>query len=72
MKLMYKCEICGKLTTGRKPRGGDGSGRYPRKHKIAGERCLGSFSAAEWVDAEYVDGQYVEVRRKYSREQTTA
>jgi hypothetical protein len=40
--IRYECSTCGALTAGRKPRGGDGSLMYPRRHKIDGESCPGS------------------------------
>jgi hypothetical protein len=61
--LRFKCDMCGKLTAGRIPRRGDGSGRYPRKHKVNGEVCLGSFDGAVWVLAQKVKGQFVEIEK---------
>lgn len=55
---LFRCVVCGKLTKGgRLPnagwgRKGDGTFRYPRRHKqLDGERCKGSFIDADWVDA---------------------
>lgn len=47
--------MCGKVTTGRMPRlngyhYGDGSFRYPRRHKGSdGKPCSGNIEEAEWV-----------------------
>jgi len=54
-RTWFRCVICGKLTTGRVPRAssgevGDGSFRYPRRHKFKGEPCPGNIEEAEWVD----------------------
>ena len=49
MKTYFKCIICGKLTAGRLPKGGDGTFYYPRKHKYNGKSCPGNFHEAEWV-----------------------
>lgn len=50
----FKCVICGKLTAGRWPREGgikgDGSARWPRKHRIDNKICEGNYYEAEWVD----------------------
>ena len=44
---VYKCSICGKVTAGRIPRGGDGSFRYPRKHNDDdGKLCPGVYYEA--------------------------
>lgn len=52
----FKCVRCGKLTTGRIPVNphnhrevGDGTFRYPRRHKLNGELCPGVYEEAEWV-----------------------
>ena len=51
----FKCVVCGKLTAGRLPREhgrfyGDGTFRYPRRHKGAdGKECRGVWDEAEWV-----------------------
>ena len=55
----YKCVRCGKLTAGRKPKGGDGTFIYPRIHRLpsvvnTGKRgvlCPGNWEEAEWVEA---------------------
>jgi len=49
MMTKFKCIICGKLTAGRIPRGGDGTLRYPRRHKWNGRPCPGNYREAEWV-----------------------
>lgn len=55
MKVRFRCAECGKLTAGRKPRGGDGTLMYPRRHYLRGWLygkqlpCKGSWSEAEWV-----------------------
>ncbi len=50
MKItQFKCARCGKVTSGRQPRRGDGSLVYPRRHRIAGKLCEGSFEEAQWV-----------------------
>lgn len=50
----FRCTHCGKLTTGRMPRAkgeiGDGTARFPRRHKLAGKSCPGNIREAEWVD----------------------
>lgn len=48
----FECAYCGKITGGRKPKRGDGTGRYPRKHRADGRICEGTFSPANWVDVE--------------------
>lgn len=42
----FQCVVCGKLTRGRKPKGGDGSFYYPSKHG----GCAGEWRAPKWVD----------------------
>lgn len=53
-KTLFKCAVCGKLTAGRISRegrlSGDGSHRFPRRHKVNGKDCLGNLEEAEWVD----------------------
>jgi len=46
----FKCAVCGKISTGRTPKDGDGSFRYPRRHKINGVVCEGVYEEAEWVN----------------------
>lgn len=54
----FRCVVCGKLTAGRLPRDGrhfpgDGSERWPRRHKGAnGQLCDGVWQLAEWVDVD--------------------
>lgn len=52
-RTRFRCVICGKLTAGRMPREGrhigDGSARFPRRHKINGQPCAGNIREAEWV-----------------------
>ena len=54
MITKFKCVVCGKLTSGRLPRAGwlpgDGSFRYPRRHKVNGKPCPGNIMEAEWID----------------------
>ncbi len=45
-KTYYKCIVCGKLTPGRKPKNGDGTFMYPRRHG----NCTGNLLEAEWID----------------------
>ena len=48
----FRCAVCGKLTAGRKPRGGDGTLMYPSAHKKAHGgvvECPGMSEEAEWV-----------------------
>lgn len=58
MRTRYKCAVCNLLTSGRVPVGsnhkerGDGTFRYPRKHKLNGRVCPGSYLEAIWVDIE--------------------
>lgn len=53
LNTRYKCPICGKITTGRRPRSFDkdvGVFWYPRIHRQAsGEACRGSYIEAEIV-----------------------
>lgn len=49
-KTLFKCVICGKFTSGRMPKDGDTSFRYPRRHKINGVPCKGNIIEAEWID----------------------
>jgi len=58
--LKFKCLYCGKLTAGHFPRRGDGSMRFPRKHRIEGKVCEGSFYEAEWIEFEMKEGKLVE------------
>jgi hypothetical protein len=50
----FQCPECGKLTSGRLPRDGrhvgDGTVRYPRRHKVDGKPCPGNIMEAVWVD----------------------
>jgi hypothetical protein len=54
----FRCVVCGKMTAGRLPRDGrhfpgDGSGRYPRRHKgVDGKPCKGNIELVDWVDEE--------------------
>lgn len=48
-QIRYECRACGKLTAGRRPRGGDGSLMFPRRHSVDGDVCPGSFDEAETV-----------------------
>jgi hypothetical protein len=56
-RTMFKCVVCGKLTAGRIGRevsmSGDMSHRFPRRHKVGGQDCLGNIEEAEWVDVPY-------------------
>lgn len=47
--MKIKCPICGKITGGRKPRGGDGTFLYPRRHRVGKELCEGVFMEGEWI-----------------------
>jgi len=48
--MKFKCFVCGKLTSGRKPKGGDGSFYYPRRHRLKdGRLCEGVFMEAVWI-----------------------
>lgn len=53
-RTFFKCVVCGKITTGRIGREGrlfgDGSHRFPRRHKVDGVDCIGNIEEAEWVD----------------------
>ncbi len=46
----FKCVVCGNVSSGRMPRRGDSTGRFPRRHKIDGKLCPGNFRLALWVD----------------------
>ena len=52
-KTLFKCAVCGKLTTGRISRSGSNTGdmshRFPRRHKVNGKDCKGNIEEAEWV-----------------------
>lgn len=53
-RTRFKCPVCGKLTSGRignngKERG-DGSHRFPRRHKVNGKDCPGNIEDALWVE----------------------
>ena len=54
METRFRCVVCGKVTAGRIGQDGgfrgDGSHRYPRKHRVDGEVCPGVVQDAEWVD----------------------
>ena len=57
MITRFKCVICGKLTAGKIPvnpsnhrEKGDLTVRRPRKHKLNGGVCPGTYQEAEWVD----------------------
>lgn len=54
MRYRYLCAHCGKPTAGRKPRGGDGSLMYPRRHddKRTGKPCYGNIIEAQSVEVE--------------------
>lgn len=54
-RTRFRCTVCGKLGAGRMPREGkvkgDGSARFPRRHKgPSGRLCPGVHIEAEWVD----------------------
>lgn len=50
MVTRFKCAVCGRLTVGRIPKGGNGTFRYPAKHFIGETLCRGVHDEAEWVD----------------------
>lgn len=58
LKTVFVCPECGKETSGRLPNiGGDGYGRlgdgtfrYPRRHKVNGKDCPGNIMEAIWKD----------------------
>lgn len=57
--VTIRCPVCGKLSTGRCPRWGDGTFRYPRRHLGPdGEPCPGNIMEGEWV------GRITEVARE--------
>lgn len=62
MITLFKCVVCGKLTTGRIPKRGKEYGdltvRFPRRHKVNGRPCPGNIKEAEWIDmdSERVEG----------------
>ena len=47
--LRIRCKVCGWISTGRVPRGGDGSFRYPRLHRVDGQVCGGMVFEGEWL-----------------------
>ena len=51
-KNLFKCRDCDKLTSGRVPKGGDGSFVFPRRHKIKGKDCPGNAKESIWVQIE--------------------
>jgi hypothetical protein len=52
MKYKFECNVCGKLTSGRVPKEGDGSFVFPRRHKVKGKDCPGNIKEARWVEIE--------------------
>lgn len=48
-KTKFKCKVCGLVTSGRKPRGGDGTFYFPARHEVNGKPCEGNYEEAEWV-----------------------
>lgn len=47
--MKFKCAVCNKLTSGRKPKGGDGTFYYPRRHKGPDKKpCKGNIQEAIW------------------------
>lgn len=54
MKTVCRCVYCGHLSTGRVPRNGrevgDGTCRYPRRHKLMDDFCPGVFREADLID----------------------
>jgi len=54
--MLYRCQKCRKVSAGRKPKGGDGSFMYPRRHKDRdGAVCRGCFREAAWLDGGMVE-----------------
>ena len=48
--IRVRCAICGKTSAGRRPRGGDGTFLFPRRHKGPdGEPCDGNVREADWI-----------------------
>jgi hypothetical protein len=54
--LAFKCLVCGYVSSGRRPKGGDGSLVYPRRHKSGGVQCAGNLQGTEWVQASVSKG----------------
>lgn len=50
MATKFKCCVCGKVSSGRLPKDGDTSFRYPRRHKINGVNCKGNILEAYWIE----------------------
>ena len=49
-RLRFRCVACDRITSGKKPTGGNGTFMFPRFHKNkSGEKCPGCFQEAEWV-----------------------
>jgi hypothetical protein len=47
----FQCVVCGKLTSGRMPKKGDSSARFPRRHNgTNGKPCPGNIEEAKWID----------------------
>lgn len=51
--VRFRCVVCGRLTVGRKPTGGDGTFYYPARHRGEdGAPCPGNVRQAELVERE--------------------
>lgn len=49
--IRIRCKVCGWISTGRVPHGGDGSLRLPKKHTrgIDDVYCKGIYEEGEWL-----------------------
>lgn len=67
---MVKCEKCGRFFKPRIPKGGDGSGNYPARHKMDGKPCPGIHDEGELMTAERIqasldrDGRRNTIRKR--------
>ena len=51
----YQCPVCGKVSDGRRPKGGDLTLIYPRRHDFNGRPCPGNIQSANWLEVEAVE-----------------
>lgn len=48
------CSACGRFFKPRTPKGGDGSGNFPARHKFDGETCPGVWEEGKFISAERI------------------
>lgn len=59
-RTVFRCKACGLDTTSRMPMGGDGTARFPRRHRGDGaltrvgmpSLCSGVVEESDWVEVE--------------------